>query len=297
MSKLDSVFDLVKQQPVLPIEIASKLGMDSFLAKAYLDQLVETGQIKATSEKVGGVSVYFAPNQELFADTKMKKLLGIKPTAKNFAAAVPQSAEIEKKRAEFMTRLKDIEDKEKLLAEKKAKLPVVKPKKAKVEHKPELKIIEEPKPIDIPKVPIKDVPEAPAPEEPKLEIRAEVKEEPKPSLLDEAKRFITGEPSEVVYASLAWLAEKGAEIISKEMKKRGKEAVIAASIPSSIGPMPFLVFVLNKKSITEADLSIAYSEGVQKKFPVIIASKGKLTKTAKTYLSTISGVVKYKLLE
>jgi hypothetical protein len=61
--------------------------------------------------------------------------------------------------------------------------------------------------------------------------------------------------------------------------------------------MPFLVFVLNKKSITEADLSIAYSEGVQKKFPVIIASKGKLTKTAKTYLSTISGVVKYKLLE
>ncbi|MCX6775078.1 MAG: hypothetical protein NTY99_03245, partial [DPANN group archaeon] len=65
MSKLDSVFVLVKQQPVLPIEIASKLGMDSFLAKAYQDQLVETGQIKATSEKVGGVSVYFAPNQEL----------------------------------------------------------------------------------------------------------------------------------------------------------------------------------------------------------------------------------------
>jgi hypothetical protein len=290
MSKLDAVFELVKQQPVLPIEVASKLGMDSFLAKAYLDQLVETGQIKATSEKVGGVSVYFTPNQEIIADTKVKKLLGIKPTAKNFAVAVPQSAEIEKKRAEFMIRLKDIEEKEKQLAERKAKLQVVKPKKAKVEHKPEIKIIEEPKPEikEAPKVEIVEV-------KPVLEVKEE--EKPKPSLLEEAKRFIIGEPSTIVEASLAWLAEKGAEIISKEMKKRGKEAVIAASIPSSIGPMPFLVFVLNKKSITEADLSIAYSEGVQKKFPVIIASKGKLTKTAKTYLSTISGVVKYKLLE
>jgi hypothetical protein len=290
MSKLDAVFELVKQQPVLPIEVASKLGMDSFLAKAYLDQLVETGQIKATSEKVGGVSVYFTPNQEIIADTKVKKLLGIKPTAKNFAVAVPQSAEIEKKRAEFMIRLKDIEKKEKQLAERKAKLQVVKPKKAKVEHKPEIKIIEEPKPEikEAPKVEIVEV-------KPVLEVKEE--EKPKPSLLEEAKRFIIGEPSTIVEASLAWLAEKGAEIISKEMKKRGKEAVIAASIPSSIGPMPFLVFVLNKKSITEADLSIAYSEGVQKKFPVIIASKGKLTKTAKTYLSTISGVVKYKLLE
>jgi hypothetical protein len=290
MSKLDAVFELVKQQPVLPIEVASKLGMDSFLAKAYLDQLVETGQIKATSEKVGGVSVYFTPNQEIIADTKVKKLLGIKPTAKNFAVAVPQSAEIEKKRAEFMIRLKDIEEKEKQLAERKAKLQVVKPKKAKVEHTPEIKIIEEPKPEikEAPKVEIVEV-------KPVLEVKEE--EKPKPSLLEEAKRFIIGEPSTIVEASLAWLAEKGAEIISKEMKKRGKEAVIAASIPSSIGPMPFLVFVLNKKSITEADLSIAYSEGVQKKFPVIIASKGKLTKTAKTYLSTISGVVKYKLLE
>ena len=334
MNKLDIVYDIVKQQPVLPIDVSSKLNIDSFLAKAFLDQLVEANRLKATSEKIGGVSIYYVAGQEIAADAKLKKLLGVKPTAKTFAASVPQGALIEQKRAEFLARLKEIEAREIQLAETRAKRSlagpseikdsawekakaaeiVVKPKKEapKVAAKPKVKIMPKPKPKPAPEIIVKE-PEPVAEIAPKVEI-IEVKEklepekpepivaekEEKPSLLEQAKKFLVGEskPSTtVVDDSMKWLAEKGAEIISKELKKKGKEAVITASIPSSIGPMKFLVFVVNKKSIAEADLSVAYSEGVQKKYPVIVMSKGKLNKAAQKYLDSISNVVKYKQLE
>ena len=125
MSNLDKAFDLVRQQPILPAEIASKLNVDSFLAKAFLDQLVEMGKIKITADKISGVPVYFVAGQELIADSKIKKLLGIKPTAKTFAAVMPQSPALEQKRAEFKARLEEIENREE--EQKIAKAGVQKP--------------------------------------------------------------------------------------------------------------------------------------------------------------------------
>jgi len=61
--------------------------------------------------------------------------------------------------------------------------------------------------------------------------------------------------------------------------------------------MKFLIFVVDKKTVSEADLSMAYSEAVQKKYPVIVMSRGKLTKTARNYLNVIQGVVRYVALD
>ncbi|MEM2874158.1 MAG: hypothetical protein QW063_01775 [Candidatus Nanoarchaeia archaeon] len=310
IAHLDRVLAIVKQQPVLPIEVASKLNLDSFLAKAFLDQLVEAGAIKASSEKIGGVPVYFVAGQEIIADQKIKKLMNTKPTAKQFATVVPQGAEVEKKRAEFLARLKEIEQRERELAAKKiARMKTIAIEPIKVTEQgeaPELVRSQAAEESEIKTKKLKEIVpqiivEKPGEDAPKVEVKSEL-ERPKLTLLEQAKKFLLDKTAptketNVVDASLAWLTEKGAEIVSKELKKKGKEAIITAAIPSNIGPIKFLVFVLNKKSISENDLSIAYSIGMQKKFPVIVISKGKLSKAAQKHLTEIGEVVKFKQLE
>jgi|GEM_PF-2384364 len=329
MATLDKVYDLVRSGPVLPIEVSTKLNIDSFLAKAFLTQLIDAGKIKATQDKVGDVPVYHVMGHEVLANQKIKKLLeNIKPAAKNFAsptavATAAANPEIQKKREEFKARLEEIEKKEREMEEKKrAKIQTkvvqrveirkVEPPKVQVEmevaEEPEAEeVAEEEAPKKIPSNALdiqaksKDFAEhlKPVQTAPQKVVRETPKEEkPKePSIIEEAAKFIKGEPSSLVDAATTWLTEKGAEIHNKELKKRGKEAIILASIPTNIDPMKFLVFVVNKKSITEADLSVAYSEGVQKKYPVIVMSRGKMTKLGQNYLNVIQGVVKYKQLE
>ena len=299
MSRLDEVFNIAKQKPVLPAEVAPKLGLDSFMTKAFLDQLVEAGKLKITSEKISGVPVYFVAGQEMIADSKIKKLLGIKPTAKTFAAVVPQSPALEQKRAEFKARLEEIEKKEAELKKAKAGIPkpkVVKPKaeivKVKVEvPKPK---IEEPKPASIAVIKAEDPKEITKAEE--IKVINESKPSIEAQVVSAVKKLITGAASPAIELTLTQLNSAGAEISSKEITKRGKEATIVAKIPSSIGPLQFLVIVQSKKTITKDDLSLAYAAGVDKKLPVLLYSPGKLAKPAKNYLETISGVVKFKQL-
>ena len=60
-NKVDAVFEIVKQGPVLPIEVATKLNLDSFTAKALLDYLFDNKKVKITEQKVGDASIYFIP--------------------------------------------------------------------------------------------------------------------------------------------------------------------------------------------------------------------------------------------
>ncbi len=295
MSNLDKAFDIVRQQPALPIEVASKLGIDSFIAKAFLDQLVEAHKLKMTSEKVGGVPVYFVIGQELVADSKIKKLLGIKPTARTFAATVSQSPALEQKRADFKARLEEIEKKEaELKKSKDIKIAVKAQVKVKdfVKPKVEIQVVKKEAPKQIAPIvkeaEIKPEEISPKVEGPKQSIEAQV--------VTAVKKLITGAASPAIELTLSQLNSAGAEILSKEIIKRGKEASIIAKIPSSIGLLQFLVIVQSKKTITKDDLSLAYAAGVDKKLPVLLYSPGKLAKPAQNYLETISGVVKFKQL-
>jgi DNA-binding MarR family transcriptional regulator len=273
MSKLDDIFNIAKQQPVLPIEIASKLNLDSFTAKAFLDQLVEMGKLKMTSEKIGGVPVYFVAGQELIANSKIKELLNIKPTAKVFAQNIAQTPSLEQKRAEFKAKLEEIEKRESLTK-------VVKPKPEIIE-KTEIVPEKFEKPLPLLKV----------------DSNQDIEKKPiEKQVVAAVKSLIVGKTSPVIESTLAQLNDIGAEILSKEIRKRGKEAIITVKIPSNIGPLQFLVIVQSKKTITKDDLSLAYATGVDKKLPVLLYSPGKLAKNAQQYLETIAGVVKFKQL-
>ena len=114
---LDKVLEIVqKSQGVLPVEVASKLGVDSFLASAYLSQLAETGKIVRSNTRIGGTNLYFIPGQEKLAESKISSILEqAKKTAKMYApegAASRTNPEIEQKRQAFAERLREIEEKE-----------------------------------------------------------------------------------------------------------------------------------------------------------------------------------------
>ena len=304
MNNIDKVYELLRQNgPMLPVEVASKLGVDSFLASAYLSQLTDMGKIKPTKERVGSTFVYFIQGQDIAASNKVSVLL--KPTQKTarmFASAVPAGAEVEQKRQAFAERLQEIEKKEteqKAIKQEQARVEAPKPQRSISEQikqdfldrfRPA--IMETLQKREAPKVPVLPAKTEPAPavDDKKLaqQMMAEIQQRTAPKkILPEGK---------LVEKAVAFLAESKGDIISKDLKKKGKEADIIALIPSQIGNLKYLILVRDKKTITDADLSMAYAEAANKKLPALFMTHGKLTKGAEAYLQTISGLVKVKNL-
>ncbi|MBD3263150.1 hypothetical protein GF374_02105, partial [Candidatus Woesearchaeota archaeon] len=119
---IDKVLNLVRQKgPVLPVEIATELGVDSFIANAYLSQLIDAGKIKISQEPVGNAFLYFMPGQESAAKSRTNSLVtksekSTKTFQKRDSSSVP--AGVEEKRKAFAQRLKEIEEREEKEKEK-----------------------------------------------------------------------------------------------------------------------------------------------------------------------------------
>ncbi len=55
----EQILEVVKENgPILPVEIVSKTGGDSLVANAFLSDLVESGQLKKSEERIGSVNLY-----------------------------------------------------------------------------------------------------------------------------------------------------------------------------------------------------------------------------------------------
>ncbi len=334
MSTLDRIFEIVqKNGPTLPVEVASRLRIDSMLANAYLSQLAESGKVKTSKEKLGGTFLYFMPGQEDAASKRAQSLIaGVKKTLKMYQKDdVRVTPEMQQKRTAFAERLKEIETKEKaapklepqknlpekirehfidmlrpsideIHAKEKAREERIEAEKAEAEQAEEIK--EQSKP----KAPVREtqakVEKKIAPKEIQekniilpfakelVKVVSEIKEEPKPELRLGKEKLPEVPAGDFVQLALKHLSSKDAIIASQSIKKKGKEADVVAEIPSNFGPIKMLVVIRDKKTINEADLSLAYTEGQTAKLPVLLLTNGKLTKNAQSYLKVISGLLK-----
>ncbi|MEM4713939.1 MAG: hypothetical protein QXQ79_00110 [Candidatus Nanoarchaeia archaeon] len=271
MSRVEAIYKLVSQSPVLPIEVATALSIDSFTAKAVLDFLTESGKIKCTSEKIGGVPIYYLPGQELSAQTKLNSLLSVKPTVGNFSTEPVQiTPEIERKRKEFLEKLKEIERREKEEKSAPQKQTSVEP----IEHLEEVekKILTETKEFE-------------KSENQKIKIST-----------PQIKNIEKVESDNLIDLALKWLESKNAVVTNKELRKKGREAILEFLLPSAIGNIPFIAFILNKKTINELDISLAHSESIKRSKSVLIISKGNLTKKAKLAIEEFNGLIKFEKL-
>ncbi len=315
ISNIDKAFDVVRTGPVLPVEVASKLGVDSFLANAYLSQLVDAGKIKQSNERVGNSFVYFLAGQEAQASSRISNLLqGGKKTARMYASSVPAGPEVEQKRQAFTQRLAEIEAKEQIrkpapqqplpqIAQQKPQtvsetqkqefLSTLRPaieSQLKQQAPPQVQSAQ----LNLPKIPSPQAVFAAVGQNFNSQ-RVEGMEKAK-SVFHKIKSTIFMEEGRVVEKALGFLVDAGSEIIGKELRKKGREADILAIVPTPIGPIKFFVMARDKRTVSEAELSLAFTAGQHKKLPVIYVTNGKLTKSAQNYHQAISGLVKIKNL-
>lgn len=263
--------------PTLPVDIVKLTGGDSLISNAYLSELVSSKEILKSDELVGTANVYYLPGQEDKLNTKLNELIDFKKTPKNFQTKrVVETPELIKKREEFNTRLKLIEERE---------------KKEKVIERPReiiKKFIEVPKKLslsDETKKPLRD--KEKLIEKPK-EIINKIVKRVKPVL-----NKINYDNNGSLYHSAINFLENSNEIISKNMIDENSGTCVI-KVKSSVGPIKFYVNIINKKRLTKIDIAEKYAESIEKKMPVIIITNATIANTSKKYLKELGGFVRVK---
>jgi hypothetical protein len=282
----EKIVEFIRENgPTLPVQIVSKTGGNSFVASAYLSDLVDKKEILQSEERVGSVPLYYLAGQESLLKKKLDELnLSIK-TARIFQKKkVVGTPELDSKRKDFDRRLKQIEGEESHRREK---------KKGALEKARELikKTVERPKQV-VPNSKI-EVPELVG-FHPKVKVVKNRSVE-RPKVVEEHS-VETVEEITFSKRALEFLENSNVEVLKTENLTDNSGACIVRA-PSSVGPLKFYVKLWSKKRLNKSDIAESYALALEKKLPVIILTDGTVAKTAKKYLSEIGGFVRVRALK
>lgn len=273
----DKILKLVQENgPVLPVEVASKVGANSLLVNAFLEELVESKEIFSSKEKVGSVHLFFAKGQESKVEPRMRELNPGGKTAASYSnRPVSVTPELEAKRRDFSDRLERIAREEaQLKARKQTELARPQPKPT-AKPKPQMKVI--------PKKPVVEV------------AKSFFKQKFSPRPVKPVTPPKSKESENLLDTALDYLQEKSIIILGEAKEISSKEHEIMVSVPSGVGPVRFLVKVKSKKKVNKSDLMQYYAEALERRVPVILFSDGELASTAKNYLKDAGGFLRIKL--
>jgi len=272
----EKIVEFIRENgPTLPVQIVSKTGGNSFVASAYLSDLVDKKEILQSDERIGSVPLYYLKGQEDLLKEKIADLnLSVK-TARNFQKKkVVETPDLESKRKDFDRRLKMIEDEETHREEK---------KKSALDKARELikKTVQKPR-IEVPR--------------PKLEVPKPI-EQPKIEKLVEVRPKVVETIEEPTFSKRAseFLETSGVEILKSENLTANSGAFIVRA-PSSVGPLKFYVKLWSKKRLNKSDVAESYALALEKKLPVIILTNGTVAKTTRKYLKEVGGFVRVRAL-
>ena len=120
------------------------------------------------------------------------------------------------------------------------------------------------------------------PKETKIEVKVEEQKLLHPEILKKnvKKRAPTKKKQDFHSKVIDYIHEKDMTVV-KNYEDENK--VCVAQMDSKLGLMNFMIYSLQKKSLNEADLSLAYNEGQHERLPVLLVTNGKLTKKAEEY--------------
>lgn len=261
MSTKEQIITILSQEgPLLPIELASKTKLDTFLVKGYLEELFKENKVKLVKQKAGSDFIFYLPGQEELLEEKQKEEKEAIIRTSNYKK-VSGNPELRQKRQEFLERLRKIEEEERRSREKQSPKTVntnnTEDKKEEYFTDRELKeTVDEDK---------------------------EVYEE----LVEEKKNFLD--------IAEDYLKDNNLEIIDNlgESKKSKK---LVVSIPSRLYSVKTLVIIKDKKKLSKSDLALAYTLALDSKMPALVMTKGKLTKTAEEYLNDAGEFLKVKVI-
>lgn len=89
----------------------------------------------------------------------------------------------------------------------------------------------------------------------------------------------------------AWFSENKIGILS-EIFIKPKEANFLVSVTSGLGDIDFFCVFKDKKSISEADIVMAYQQAQDAKLPLFFVTTGKLSKKSQQYISSLKIIFK-----
>ncbi len=255
--------------PVLPVQVSKYIGTNIIMAGALLSELVRDKQVRITKVKSGGSPFYYIPGQE----SRLQKLVSF----------LPQK---EKEICEILRNKKVIRDKTSEPWQRVALRSVTDfaiPLQVTSDHGEEIfwkwYLVDNSDIKDI----VDDI----------IGNRKEIKEEKKDVKKESEiqKPLVKEEKKKVEYAGddffdllKNYFSNSKIYVEREEIIRKNREFSFVVKIPSKIGLLKYFVKARNKKSISDADLSLAYSEGQQVKLPVLFLTNGKLTKKAEKYL-------------
>jgi len=269
--------------PILPVQVSKEIGSDIIFAGAVLSEMISNKKVLVTSTKRDGSPFYYAPGQESKLQDLSKYLVSKEKEAFDL---LKENRIIRDSSAEPAIRvaLRFIKDfavpldvniggkverfwKWYLLDEGEAKSIIG---GMLDDKKPKEEVVEEDK-IDKKEVPKKEI---------KKKI---VKEKP----IVEKGRFHIDVNS--------YFNNNKIEVIGQEIVRKDKEINLIVKIPSNVGELSFYVKAKNKKTVSNVDLMMAYSEGQKRNMPVLFLSNGRLTKKSEEYIKKeLTGQVVFK---
>ncbi len=279
-----NVINFVRQNgPVLPAQISKIIGKDTMYAGAILSSLVASRNILITNVKIGGSPFYYIHGQEYKLQNLSKHLRDREQEAYEIlknkkvlrdleALPVYRVALREIKDFAVQITVKN-QDKEEifwkwyLLPDYEAKNIInnlIEPSKIQLQT-----VKEEKQELIKPEITRS------------AEIRKELykrieKEIQKPKLKETKDQF--------QYIIDNFIKSNQIKILNYEVVRKDKEINIIIELPTGIGNLKFFVKAKNKKSISNADLSLAYNEAQQKNIPILFLTTGKPTKKYQEFI-------------
>src|SRR3989344_3617868 len=272
----EQVYEYVNRHgPVLPAVIAKEFRSTNIFISALLSELISNKRIKLTRAKIGGSPLYYCKDQEARIVELLRGNLGqkqrealdilIEKKVLRDRDCLPFERVALRELEDFAIPVKlvisDVEEifwKWYLLPDQEAKESIEKSLERIYAPKKEEAVL-----IQVAKTLGKTEEKEEREREPIL--KAVEKQEPK----RKKKKF---------------LKKKEIKILDKVAIAKNKELNFTVQIPSNAGDLTYFVKARYKKSLSEGDLLLAFTEGQNLKLPTLYLSSGDITKKAREYM-------------
>ena len=307
----DQILAFAKKGPILPMQVAKLLGVDSIMASAMLSELVSKNQLKVSGLKVGSSPLYYDPSNPALLENFMSNLNQKEQRA---IEELKKKVVMREKDLDPLTRvcLRNARDFAQPLevqfqgsSELFWKYFTVSDEDAEVKIKEYLSPPEPPKPVEPkptpkPKAQPKPAPQpAPEPEpipEPKPKAKKKVatkkkaapkKKEVQKPLTEPKKKYSVAD--EFAQKLEEFFEENDIEVKERLDSKKNDYSFIV-EVPSAVGTVTHYCRARKKAKLTDADIGQALLHGQVQQLPVLFLGEGEVAKKTEDILEGVKGL-------
>ena len=279
----EKILNIIKEKgPVIPSDVSGAIGQNLFITSVILSEMVKEKHLVVSHIKIGSSPLYLMPGQEAALEKFTDRLVS---KERNVFELIKKKSIIEDDKLSYADKvaIREIGD-------------FAKPLKATLNNEEKIfwRFYSLPKEQAIEKI---NELMGSHPTKAKKESITKDKKEPKPL----APLMPKQKPVKITQSIIAFkekvenfARKNNINIVSEEIK--GKDLFFNASLGSDIGRLQYLIVAKDKKSVSDADLSLAYSKGQSLRLPVLFLSTGKLSKKGSKYKESLKGQLIFKEL-